>query len=66
MKSARIKVKGCRFKVFVERTSISTDIVVHSGDNRDNLKDLIHMTIHRNDDPSMRTAYLNNSILSRM
>ena len=55
-----------QFKVFIERTSISTDIAVHLGDNRKSPKHCIHLTIHRNDDPSMRTAFLNNSILSRL
>jgi len=49
-----------QFKVFVERTSISTDISVHPGDNQQSPKHCIHLTIHRNDDPMMKTAYLNN------
>jgi len=53
-----IKFKGHLFKVFTVRTPISIDLAVHSGDNPNNRKDCMHIKIHRDDDPLMRTAYL--------
>jgi len=50
-----IKFKGRLFKIFTVRAPISIDLAIHSGDN---LKDRIHIKIHRNDDPLMKTAYL--------
>jgi len=55
-----IKFEGYPFKVFIVRTPISIDLAVHSGDNPNNRKDCMHIKIHRDDDPLMKTAYLNN------
>ena len=54
------KFNGYPFKIFVQRTKISVDIAVHPDDNNENAKYCIHIKVHKDDDPLMKLAYIDN------